>query len=1056
MKNQGYLKYAMAFFAVFLYLNVFAGVAGAEEVLQNGNFEAYDPVTLAPDNWQVIDGNVEIYQDQAYDGAVSVYSLGGTMIEGVDTPNPPQSGTLVQLIDLSTMAGWDTVNWLTVGMTMHYRIMGCDRMYMFLDYLPATYDDTLVTADDAAWNSVNSRTVSSSGTRPATTYHPWREATFTGWTIPKVRWARVRFVFDVQYKSSSYFEDGPYYIAVDSVSVNMELITPEMPCTGNLLNNPGFETVVDGVPDGWNISAGRITAIGVSDAPFAPPYAGDWYAGNIGGYVTPNPDPEGDPIDHPDPPQYGSLVQLVDLSDLDDWSEADFITFSFNGRYIRHKIGYMRVEVAYLPETYNDTAVTWDNAAWSGDDVVTAIRISLGAHSLWEQFATDLGSLPRVRWVLVRLEVEDSSVSSPTYAGGQYLGGFDQICFQAAAVVTGNLIQNPSFEQADGDLPAHWHQGLDDGTVHHLYTPRPAHDLWFLGNTGEDQENTFGRVYQVIDLAGRIPNWTVVGADGKSITYSFVKILLEGYVANIGGARVAVGLEYLPGSYNDVEDISWDDPAWQAPAWTSDGSTFTNSGGDAVDLGMIINHTTVNTEPPLWHGVSYDGWLNKVRWLRLRIEVDAADTGGEWSLVGIDGLSLWAECREYGPYSGLGYLPEATFWEDPDAPDKPAPGWVGPEGDGICGGYSGITERNYVNPAFAGFADDYENYLTSGQFIAPNWTAFPEDITGRPFTDAGWIKQIVTLGDMDLGMLADYFGSDPSGLYHPGEITAVFNQSPIVNSEGHDFATFENGFVLGWTSNYIFGELAYVEVSSNGTDFIRMPTHSLMSGGVGGYGCLIATGLFGLTGKHVNAYGDSWGTPFDLDWIVDHPLVLDGTVDLMDIRYVKQVDVPGGGPEDAAGGSTCMFFDSYGNRLSDSWVTWGSGGADLDAVAVLNSSATDSDGDHITDYWDNCSQTTNDNQYDTDQDGYGNMCDCDIDGDEGGDGTVSMADYFVFVQASGSNGPIRIPGEPGQPDEYTDPSENWNADADFDGDNYVTMADYFIFTERFGSSAPFN
>ena len=49
-------------------------------------------------------------------------------------------------------------------------------------------------------------------------------------------------------------------------------------------------------------------------------------------------------------------------------------------------------------------------------------------------------------------------------------------------------------------------------------------------------------------------------------------------------------------------------------------------------------------------------------------------------------------------------------------------------------------------------------------------------------------------------------------------------------------------------------------------------------------------------------------------------------------------------------------------------------------ATVVDNSAVDSDGDNIADYLDNCSQTSNDNQYDTDGDGYGNMCDCDIDG----------------------------------------------------------------------------
>jgi hypothetical protein len=124
-------------------------------------------------------------------------------------------------------------------------------------------------------------------------------------------------------------------------------------------------------------------------------------------------------------------------------------------------------------------------------------------------------------------------------------------------------------------------------------------------------------------------------------------------------------------------------------------------------------------------------------------------------------------------------------------------------------------------------------------------------------------------------------------------------------------------------------------------------------------------------------------------------------------------------------------------------------------VGVLNTSAADSDGDHIADYWDNCAATANDNQYDTDGDGYGNACDCDIDGETGGDGAVNYLDYQMLREAYGGYGSERIPGSPGEPDTYTDPSENWNADADFNGDNVVNYSDYQIFRARYGSSAPF-
>jgi hypothetical protein len=52
-----------------------------------------------------------------------------------------------------------------------------------------------------------------------------------------------------------------------------------------------------------------------------------------------------------------------------------------------------------------------------------------------------------------------------------------------------------------------------------------------------------------------------------------------------------------------------------------------------------------------------------------------------------------------------------------------------------------------------------------------------------------------------------------------------------------------------------------------------------------------------------------------------------GLLDLDNINYVRIVDIPGSGD----------YLDSLGNPIYDAWVTWGSGGVDLDAVGVINS-----------------------------------------------------------------------------------------------------------------------
>nr|MBL0715899.1 hypothetical protein [Desulfobacterales bacterium] len=339
MKRYIRLPYITAIFTAILCLGVFAGVAAAVEVLQNTSFENYDAGTLVPDNWQVLDGSVQVYAEDAFDGAVSAYSLGGTAqeVEGewVLTPQTTQGGTLVQLIDLSTLPDYSSANWLAMRMVMNNHLWSGTSITMVLEYLPADYDSMTVTADDTAWSGPDAATaLTYSYTYTRTT---WRAQT-RNTTIPKVRWARARFVFDVHFSEDSDFTGGPYYIALDAVSVDAEAIVPEPPCSDNVLANPGFESASGGVPADWYVLSGRMSAI--DNLPVLPAYSGAGYAGNIGGYLD-----EG--VDYPDPPQNGSLVQLVDLSTLSNWSEAGFITFSFSGFHMKNGINDMSYTVEY-------------------------------------------------------------------------------------------------------------------------------------------------------------------------------------------------------------------------------------------------------------------------------------------------------------------------------------------------------------------------------------------------------------------------------------------------------------------------------------------------------------------------------------------------------------------------------------------------------------------------------------------------------------------------------------------------------------------------------------
>jgi hypothetical protein len=150
---------------------------------------------------------------------------------------------------------------------------------------------------------------------------------------------------------------------------------------------------------------------------------------------------------------------------------------------------------------------------------------------------------------------------------------------------------------------------------------------------------------------------------------------------------------------------------------------------------------------------------------------------------------------------------------------------------------------------------------------------------------------------------------------------------PITDGPGFDFAVFENGFFQNDTSELAFLELAFVEVSTDGIEYIRFPSISMIQTEfqTEPYEKLNASEINNLAGKYTAFYG----TPFDLHDIRD--LSFGTGVNPDTINYVKIIDVIG-----------CIenpwaSFDSEMNVINDPYPTpFSSGGFDLDAVAVIN------------------------------------------------------------------------------------------------------------------------
>ena len=268
---------------------------------------------------------------------------------------------------------------------------------------------------------------------------------------------------------------------------------------------------------------------------------------------------------------------------------------------------------------------------------------------------------------------------------------------------------------------------------------------------------------------------------------------------------------------------------------------------------------------------------------------------------------------------------------------------VGPYTETGINGYVGDDGRHAaatdddaaINPIFRGWAATVVSYQPA-PVVDIQWTD-PNKALG-PATGDNYIG-IVSLGDLERDQI-------DAGV-PPGQITVSFSE-PILDGNGYDFAVFENGIVslkdtaAGSIAGQMFAELGYVEVSSNGKDFVRFPSVSLTPGLAGAYGTIEISHVYNLAGKHPNANGICTGTPFDLREIADDPDVVAGVVDINNINYVRIVDIPGSGDFDdeattQVDAASWPYWGNYvkNHAIYDAWVTLGSGGVDLEAIGVL-------------------------------------------------------------------------------------------------------------------------
>jgi hypothetical protein len=235
----------------------------------------------------------------------------------------------------------------------------------------------------------------------------------------------------------------------------------------------------------------------------------------------------------------------------------------------------------------------------------------------------------------------------------------------------------------------------------------------------------------------------------------------------------------------------------------------------------------------------------------------------------------------------------------------------------------GNPAATILNPELRAWAATVEQYAPAPGLIPLN--SDPTKGLGPIGTTSD--GQTASLGDLDATQIA-------AGAV-PGSVTLGF-ATPFANGSGWDLAVFENAFAFfPPNEDKWFAELAYVEVSSDGSNYARFPSVSLTTpetlfvpdfgtGPLRDFAGIDPTDTHNLAGVHSGLVG----TPFDLAELETHPLVVGGELDLQAVRFVRLVDVPGNG----------SFLDSLGNGILDTWVTtdlqFGNGGFDLDAVAA--------------------------------------------------------------------------------------------------------------------------
>lgn len=430
-----------------------------------------------------------------------------------------------------------------------------------------------------------------------------------------------------------------------------------------------------------------------------------------------------------------------------------------------------------------------------------------------------------------------------------------------------------------------------------------------------------------LSLLFLFPCWSALAAQ---TTVSFDS-LFAGPGEYINNASVAVGPVTFPNTYS--YDADWDYESWSGFAFStvsnSTANSYTNQYApvQALPGACAIGYDDGNHAPAIVFDLPVaprSVRVNNTTYTALTIR-DGDEFGfsqpfseGDFYFLTLtardgDGMELAATNHVLADFRGTNRLIQ-TDWITLDL------SWMPPAVASLeftlttsdIGPY-GPNTPTYV--ALADFTYGYGDSLsglasTSPAFVC--WADACSDYSPGPMLSNQFRNADHALGPA-YGTPGQTNALDVTGLGEGGSITLTFPE-PIADGPGPDFAVFENGFrSSGGESAWC--ELAFVEVSSDGTTFVRFPSHCLETNALEYWTDPAAYG--GFAGKHPLGSG----TPFDL-----RALAGANGLDVRRVTHVRLVDIVGDGAQP----------DAYDNPVYDPVPPFGPADFDLDAVGVLN------------------------------------------------------------------------------------------------------------------------